>query len=55
MPNDEIKIQVDISPTEQDLTPDATPGADGSFRIVMGHGAAQSMDLCEENRLNNRR
>jgi len=47
MPNYEIKIQVDISPTEQDVTPNATPSADGSFRIVMGCESAQSIDHCE--------
>lgn len=47
MPNYEIKIQVDISPTEQDVTPHATPSADGSFRIVIGGESGQSIDQCE--------
>ena len=48
MPNYEIKIQVDISATEQDVTPDVTPGADGSFRIIMSRESAQSIDQCEQ-------
>jgi hypothetical protein len=48
MPNYEIKIQVDISTTEQDVTPDVTPGADGSFRIIMSRESAQSIDQCEQ-------
>ncbi len=47
MPNYEIKIQVDIRATEQEVTPDATPSADGSFRIVMDHESGQSIDQCE--------
>ena len=48
MPNYEIKIQVDISPTEQDVTPDSAPSADGSFRIVMGSESGRSIDQCEQ-------
>lgn len=48
MPNYEIKIQVDISATEQDVTPDVSPGADGSFRIIMSRESAQSIDQCEQ-------
>jgi hypothetical protein len=48
MPNYEIKIQVDISATEQDVIPDVTPGADGSFRIIMSRESAQSIDPCEQ-------
>ena len=47
MPNYEIKIQVDIRATEQDVTPDATPSDDGSFRIVIGRESGQSIDQCE--------
>ncbi len=47
MPNYEIKIQVDIRATEQEVTPDATPSANGSFRIVMDHESGQSIDQCE--------
>jgi len=48
MPNYEIKIQVDIRATEQDVTPDVMPGADGSFRIIMSRESAQSIDQCEQ-------
>jgi len=48
MPNYEIKIQVDISATEQDVTPDVTPGADGSFRLILSREAGQSIDQCEQ-------
>lgn len=48
MANYEIKIQVDISPTDEDVTPGARPSADGSFRIVMGRESAQSIDQCEQ-------
>ena len=47
MPNYEIKIQVDIRTTEQDVTPDARPSDDGSFRIVIGRESGQSIDQCE--------
>ena len=48
MPNYEIKIQVDINATEQDLTAGVTPCDDGGFRIVMGRDCAQSIDQCEQ-------
>ena len=48
MPNYEIKIQVDISATEQDVTPGVTPDADGSFRIIMSRESGQSIDQCEQ-------
>ncbi len=48
MPNYEIKIQVDIHATEQEVTQGATPSADGSFRIVIGHESGQSIDQCEQ-------
>jgi hypothetical protein len=48
MPNYEIKIQVDIRPTEQDVTSDVTPSSDGSFRVIMGPESAQSIDQCEQ-------
>ena len=48
MPNYEIKIQVDIPPTEQDVTSDVTPCGDGSFRVVMSHESGQSIDQCEQ-------
>ena len=48
MPNYEIKIQVDISATEQDVTPDVTPDADGSFRFIMSRESGQSIDQCEQ-------
>jgi len=48
MPNYEIKIQVDISATEQDVIPDVTPGADGSFRIIMSRESGHSIDQCEQ-------
>ena len=47
MPNYEIKIQVDIRTTEQDVTPDARPSDDGSFRIVIGRESGQSINQCE--------
>ena len=47
MPNYEIKIQVDIRTTEQEVTQDVTPSADGSFRIVMDRESGQSIDQCE--------
>ncbi len=47
MPNYEIKIQVDIHATEQEVTQGATPSADGSFRIVIGRESGQSIDQCE--------
>lgn len=48
MSNYEIRIQVDISPTEQDVTPGVTPSDDGSFRIVMSRDSGQSIDQCEQ-------
>ncbi len=48
MPNYEIKIQVDIRTTEQEVTQDVTPSADGSFRIVIGRESGQSIDQCEQ-------
>ena len=48
MPNYEIKIQVEISPTDQDVISGATPSGDGSFRIVMSRDSAQSIDQCEQ-------
>ena len=48
MPNYEIKIQVAICPTEQDVTSEVTPCADGSFRVVMSHESCQSIDQCEQ-------
>ncbi len=47
MSNYEIKIQVDISATEQDVTSGATPLTDGSFRLVIGGESGQSIDQCE--------
>jgi hypothetical protein len=48
MPNYEIKIQVEISPTDQDVISGATASADGSFRVVMSRDSAQSIDQCEQ-------
>ena len=48
MPNYEIHNQVDIRPTEQDVTPEATPSNDGGFRIVMNRESGQSIDQCEQ-------
>ena len=48
MPNYEITIQVDIRPTEQDVTQSATPSADGSFRLVIGGASGRSIDQCEQ-------
>jgi len=48
MPNYEINIQVDIRATDQDVTPDATPADDGSFRIVIDRDSGQSIDQCEQ-------
>jgi hypothetical protein len=48
MPNYEIKIQVDIRPTEQDVTSDVTPSSDGSFRVILSPESAQSIDQCEQ-------
>ena len=48
MPNYEIKVQVDIRPTEQDVTPNVAPCDDGSFRIVIGRDCGQSIDPCEQ-------
>ena len=47
MPNYEINIQVDIRPTEQDVTQSATPSADGSFRMVISRESGRSIDECE--------
>ena len=47
MPNYEINIQIDIRATDQDVTPDATPADDGSFRIVIDRDSGQSIDHCE--------
>jgi hypothetical protein len=48
MPNYEIKIQVDIRATEQDVTPEATPSDDGGFRVVINRESGQSIDQCEQ-------
>jgi len=48
MPNYEIHIQVDIRPTEQDVTPEATPSNDGGFRIVIHRESGRSIDQCEQ-------
>ena len=48
MPNYEINIQVDIRPTEQDVTPEATPSNDGGFRIVINRESGQSIDQGEQ-------
>jgi hypothetical protein len=48
MPNYEIKVQVDIRPTEQEVTPNVAPSDDGSFRIVIGRDCGQSIDPCEQ-------
>ena len=48
MPNYEIKIQVDINATEQDLTAGVTPCDAGGFRIVMGRDCAQSIEQGEQ-------
>lgn len=48
MSNYEIKIQVEICPTEQDVTSEVTPCADGSFRVVMSHESGQRIDQCEQ-------
>ena len=48
MSNYEIKIQVDIRPTEQDLTPTVAPSDDGSFRIIVSRDSGQSIDQCEQ-------
>jgi hypothetical protein len=48
MPNYEIKIQVHMAPTEQDVTSEITPCDDGGFRVVMSHESGQSIDQCEQ-------
>ena len=48
MPNYEIHIQVDIRPTDQDVTPAATPSTDGGFRIVINRESGRSIDQCEQ-------
>jgi hypothetical protein len=48
MSNYEIKIQVDIRPTEQDVIANVAPSDDGSFRIVIGRDCGQSIDQCEQ-------
>ncbi len=48
MPNYEIKIQVAMRATDQDVTQGAMPSADGSFRIVIGREPGQSIDQCEQ-------
>jgi hypothetical protein len=48
MPNYEINIQVDIRPTEQDVTPEATPSNDSGFRIVINRESGQSIDQGEQ-------
>ena len=47
MPNYEVKIQVNISATEQAVTLGATPSAGGSCRMVIEGEAGQSIDHCE--------
>ena len=47
MSNYEIKIQVDIRPTEQDVSADVTPSAGGSFRVIMSPESSESIDQCE--------
>ncbi len=48
MSNYEIKIQVDISKTEKEVTQGAHQSADGSFRIVVSGASGQSIDQCEQ-------
>ena len=47
MSNYEIKIQVDIRATENEVTKEVTQSADGSFRIVVSRESGQSIDQCE--------
>ncbi len=47
MSNYEIKIQVDIRATENEVTKEVTQSADGSFRIVVSRESCQSIDQCE--------
>jgi hypothetical protein len=48
MSNYEIKIQVDISKTEREVTQEAHQSADGSFRTVVSGASGQSIDQCEQ-------
>ena len=48
MSNYEIKIQVDMSKTEKEVTTGATQSADGHFRIVVSGASGQSLDQCEQ-------
>ncbi|MFQ5652600.1 MAG: hypothetical protein ACE5IY_21925 [bacterium] len=48
MSNYEIKIQVDISKTEKEVTQGAHQSADGSFGIVVSGASGQSIDQCEQ-------
>ena len=48
MANYEIKIQVDIRPTEQEVTPNVAPRDDGSFQIVIDRESGHSIDQCEQ-------
>ena len=43
----EIKIQVAISATEQEVSQGARPSAEGSLRLVIGRESGQSIDHCE--------
>ncbi len=48
MSNYEIKIQVDMSKTDREVTRGAHQSADGSFRIVVSGASGQSIDQCEQ-------
>ena len=48
MSNYEIQIQINIRPTDDDVTPAAHQAADGSFRTVVSGASGQSIDECEQ-------
>jgi hypothetical protein len=48
MSNYEVKIQIDISQTEEEVTRGTHQSADGSFRMVVPCASGQSIDQCEQ-------
>ena len=48
MSNYEIHLQINIRPTDDDVTLEAHQGADGHFRTVVSGATAQRIDACEQ-------
>lgn len=48
MSNYEIKIQVHIRKTDEEVTQDVHQGEDGHFRTVVSQTSGQSIDACEQ-------